>query len=90
MADLPSQKDAESQPEIYEFRLEGHLSPMWESTFEGLAITLEDCGETTLIGPVIDQAELHSVLRKIRDLGLRLISVRRLPFTQHGDDQHQT
>lgn len=90
MADLSSQKDAKSQPQIYKFRLEGHLSPMWESTFEGLAITLEDYGETTLVGPVIDQAELHSVLRKIRDLGLRLISVRRLPFTQQSDDQHQT
>lgn len=85
MADLSSQKDVGPQPEIYEFRLEGHLSPVWESTFEGLAITLDDCGETLLKGPVIDQAELHSLLRKIRDLGMRLISVQCLPSAQRND-----
>ncbi|MEM7112125.1 MAG: hypothetical protein AAF614_06810 [Chloroflexota bacterium] len=78
MADLPPQKDGTPQPTIYEIRLEGHLSTMWETIFEGLTITKKDSGETLLIGPVVDQAALHGLLRKIRDLGVQLISVKRL------------
>jgi hypothetical protein len=48
---------------------------MWEIEFEGLTITLEDNGETVLTGPVVDQAALHGLLRKVRDLGLPLIAV---------------
>ena len=65
-------------PMIYQIRIEGHLSLMWTTAFEGLTITLEDNGETLLTGPVVDQAALHGLLRKIRDLGLPLVSATRL------------
>lgn len=63
------------QPTIYEIRLKGHLNPQWAAWFEGLSITLEDNGETLLAGPVADQAALHGLLKKVRDLGLPLLSV---------------
>ena len=50
----------------------------WADWFEGLTITLEDNGDTLLTGPVVDQAALHGLLRKVRDLGMPLISVRRV------------
>jgi hypothetical protein len=63
------------QPMIYQIRLEGHLGPQWTNWFEGLSITLEDNGDTLLTGSVVDQAALYGLLRKVRDLGLPLISV---------------
>jgi hypothetical protein len=63
------------EPELYEIRLKGHLAERWAYWFEGLTITLEDNGDTLLTGPVIDQAALHGLLKKVRDLGLPLISV---------------
>lgn len=62
----------------YQIKLEGHLSPLWEAEFEGFTITQTDNGITCLTGPVIDQAALHGLLRKIRDLSLPLVSVIRL------------
>lgn len=62
-------------PEPYEIRLKGHLEARWAGWFEGLTITLEDDGQTLLAGPVVDQAALHGLLKKVRDLGLPLISV---------------
>ncbi len=59
----------------YEIRLKGHLDDKWADWFEGLTMTREDNGETLLIGTVVDQAALHGVLRKVRDLGLPLLSV---------------
>ena len=59
----------------YQIKLEGHLSPLWEAEFEGFTITQAESGITCLTGPVIDQAALHGLLRKIRDLGLPLVSV---------------
>ena len=64
-----------SEPMIYQIRLKGHLGDQWTDWFEGLTINLEENGETLLIGPVVDQAALHGLLRKIRDLGLPLLSV---------------
>ena len=69
-------------PQTYQIKLEGHLSPMWEAEFEGFTITLAENGITCLTGPVIDQAALHGLLRKIRDLGLPLVSVTRLQSKQ--------
>jgi hypothetical protein len=60
---------------LYQIRLKGHLAREWTDWFEGLAITLEDDGDTLLTGPVVDQAALHGLLKKVRDLGLPLISV---------------
>ena len=63
---------------IYQIRVKGHLGPQWTDWFEGLAITLEYNGETLLTGPVVDQAALHGLLRKVRDLGMPLISAIRV------------
>ncbi len=63
------------QPLVYQIRIQGHLGRQWTDWFGGLTITLEDNGETLLTGPVVDQAALHGVLRKVRDVGLPLLSV---------------
>ena len=69
------------EPGIYEIRIRGHLDKKWAEWFEGLIITLEDNGDTLLTGPVIDQAALHGLLKKVRDLGMPLVSVSPL---EHG------
>jgi len=66
------------QPVCYQIRLEGHLGSQWADWFEGLSIVLQDNGVTLLTGPVVDQAGLHGLLKKVRDLGLPLVSVMRL------------
>jgi len=63
---------------VYQIRLKGHLGSQWTDWFGGLAITLEEDGDTLLTGPVIDQAALHGLLRKVRDLGMPLVSVCRV------------
>jgi hypothetical protein len=63
------------QPMAYQIRIKGHLGPEWTEWFSGLAITLDDIGDTLLTGPVVDQAALHGLLRKVRDLGMPLVSV---------------
>jgi hypothetical protein len=59
----------------YEIRVKGHLEPRWAAWFDGMALTTEDDGTTTIHGPVVDQAALHGVLHKLRDVGLPLVSV---------------
>ena len=59
----------------YEIRLQGHLDARWEDQFEGMIITLEEDGNTLLSGPVVDQAALHGLLKKIRDFGMPLVTV---------------
>lgn len=63
------------QPLVYQIRLKGHLDHQWVEWFGGLTLTLEANGETLLTGPVADQAALFGLLRKVRDLGMPLISV---------------
>ncbi len=65
----------QKEPGFYEIRIKGHLDHRWAAWFEEFTITLEDSGETLLSGPVIDQAALYGLLKKVRDLGLPLISV---------------
>jgi hypothetical protein len=65
------------QPMVYQIRIKGHLGPQWADWFGGLTITLEEGGETLLTCLVVDQAALYGLLRKVRDLGLPLISVTR-------------
>lgn len=72
--DLPPEADS-GQPMVYQMRIKGHLDADWTDWFEGLTITCEDNGDTLLTGPLIDQAALHGLLKKIRDLGMQLISV---------------
>lgn len=67
-----------SQPTVYQIRLRNHLSPDWTAWFEGLTITLEEEGDTLITGPVTDQAALHGLLKKVRDLGMPLLSVNRV------------
>ena len=61
----------------YEIRLEGHLEARWADWFDGLSLTQESDGTTVLSGSVVDQAALHGLLAKVRDLGLPLIAVHR-------------
>ena len=63
------------QPMVYQIRIQGHLSRQWTDWFGGLTITLEDNGDTLLTGPVVDQAALHGLLKKVRDLAMPLVSV---------------
>lgn len=60
---------------VYQIRLKGHLGQQWTDWFEGLTVTLEESGDTLLSGPVADQAALHGLLKKVRDLGMPLLSV---------------
>ena len=62
-------------PTVYQIRLKGHLGREWTDWFAGLAITLEENGDTLLTGLVVDQAALHGLLKKVRDLGMPLVSV---------------
>jgi hypothetical protein len=66
------------QPMVYQIRIKGHLGPRWTEWFGGLTITLEDDGNSLLTGRVEDQAALHGLLRKVRDLGMPLISAIRV------------
>ena len=75
MSERHALSEDQSEPGLYEIRIKGHLDDRWSDWFDGLTITLEDNGDTLLTGPVIDQAALHGLLKKVRDLGLPLLSV---------------
>jgi hypothetical protein len=81
MSNKLNPKKDQCQTTIYQIRIKGHLGREWTDWFEGLTITLEDNGDTLLTGPVIDQAALHGLLKKVRDLGMPLVSVSPL---EHG------
>jgi hypothetical protein len=70
------------QPVIYQIRLAGQLAAPWSDWFEGLALTILDDGDTLLTGPLLDQAALHGVLKKVRDLGMPLLAVNCLRLDQ--------
>ena len=77
-----------TDPVVYRIRIRGQLDPRWTDWFGGMTITLAENRDTLLTGPVVDQAALHGLLRKVRDLGLPLVSVCPLapasPDTQEG------
>lgn len=75
MSTEPDPGRAAPQPLVYQIRIKGHLGLEWADWFEGLTITLEPTGDTLLTGPVVDQAALHGLLKKVRDLGLPLLGV---------------
>ena len=78
MEPTPNVDPDRNGPATYQIRITGHLASHWESWFDGMTITLDRNGDTLLAGPVVDQAALHGLLRKIRDLGLPLQSVTRI------------
>lgn len=78
MSNKLNPKTDPGEPMVYQIRIKGHLGCEWTDWFGGLAITLEDNGDTLLTGPVVDQAALHGLLKKVRDLGMPLISVIRV------------
>jgi hypothetical protein len=82
MSNKLNPKSDPDQPGIYEIRIKGHLGQQWTDWFGGLTITLEDNGDTLLTGPVVDQAALHGLLKKVRDLGMPLISVIQVQFNE--------
>ena len=63
------------QPMVYQIKIKGHLGYRWTDWFEGLTITLEENGDTLLTGTVVDQAALYGLLKRVRDLGMPLLSV---------------
>ena len=78
MSNTPGSTIDPSQPMVYQIRIEGQLGSQWADWFEGLTITPDDNGDTLLTGPVIDQAALYGLLKKVRDLGLPLLAVQRV------------
>ena len=74
------------KPSSYQIRLKGHLGPQWAAYFDGFTLTNSENGEALLTGVIMDQAALHGVLAKIRDLGLPLLSVNRLTSGKASDD----
>jgi hypothetical protein len=65
-----------AQSMVYQIRIKGHLDRKWTDWFGGLTVTLEQNGDTLLTGPVVDQAALHGLLKKVRDLGMPLVSLK--------------
>jgi len=66
------------QQEFYEIKVKGHLDDRWSEWFDALSVTHDESGNTILSGPIPDQAALHGLLAKVRDLGLPLLSVKRV------------
>ncbi len=82
MSNNLNSKTDPGQPMVYQIKVKGHLGCQWTDWFDGLTITLEEDGDTLLTGPVVDQAALHGLLKKVRDLGMPLLSVNRVKPSQ--------
>ena len=91
MSNKLTPKPDKSQPMVYQIRIKGHLGRQWTDWFEGLTITQQEDGDTLMTGPVIDQSALYGLLKKVRDLGLPLISVNRVdPLHAEALETNQT
>ena len=75
-------KPDSNQPLVYQIRVKSHLNSGWTDWFEGLTVTLEESGDTLLTGLVVDQAALYGLLKKVRDLGMPLISLNPVQFDE--------
>jgi hypothetical protein len=82
MSETHAASETHDETGLYEIRVKGHLTDRWADWFEGLTLTLDDNGDSRLAGRVVDQAALHGLLRKVRDLGLPLISIIRVEAGQ--------
>ena len=78
------------QPMVYQIRIEGHLDDQWTDWFGGMTITLEENGDTLLTRLVADQAALFGLLKKVRDLGMSLVSINRVDFARSGIEKGET
>jgi hypothetical protein len=85
MSKPPSPPNEIEPPVIYEIRIGGQLGPQWMDWFDGMVISVEASGDTLIAGPVADQAALFGLLKKVRDLGIPLVSV--IPFEPGQTDQ---
>ena len=88
MSEQRAERDAD-QPTVYQIRIKGHLGQRWLEWFDGLTITLEEDGNTLLNGPVLDQSALHGILKKVRDLGMPLLSVISMEASQPDGTDNQ-
>jgi hypothetical protein len=84
MPDDPDSRPDRGRPSGYRIRVSGHLDDRWADSLEGLTVTREASGETVLTVPVVDQAALHGLLRKLRDLGAPLVSINPTRFDLPG------
>jgi len=75
MSDQLNSKTDPDEPAVYQIRIKEHLDAPWADWFGGMTVTPEDNGETLLTGPVVDQAALYGLLKRLRDLGITLLSV---------------
>lgn len=75
MSEIHTSTGDQNEPGYYEIRIKGHLDDQWAGWFEGLTLTFEETGDTLLTGRVADQAALQGLLKKVRDLGMPLVSV---------------
>ena len=86
----PKQNDpTSSNIQVYEIRLQGQLEARWQAWFDGLSISLDEHGNTLLSGPLADQAALHGLLKKVRDLGLPLLSVNQVQINQTNQNKEK-
>ncbi len=89
MSSEQAPKSNPDQPTVYQIRLKGHLDPRWTAWFDDLTIVLEENGNTRLTGPVVDQAALYGMLKKVRNLGMPLLSVNCLLNPTNEDDSRK-
>ena len=88
MSELHASTEEHNEPTCYEIRLKGHLDARWAGSFEPMSFTHTSDGTTILAGPVIDQAALYGLLRKVRDLGLPLLAVNLVDPNQANGPAH--